>query len=62
MFAKTSTAVNPFIYFFMSKGFRKDTWSVFNRLSDFFQSLFQDLIPQKADAGVSEKEDFEKEF
>ena len=35
LFAKTSTAVNPFIYFFMSEGFRKDTSSVFRR----FQNL-----------------------
>ena len=35
LFAKTSTAVNPFIYFFMSEGFRKDTSFVFRR----FQNL-----------------------
>lgn len=41
LFAKTSTAVNPFIYFFMSKGFRKDTLLVFSRLCDSFQVFFK---------------------
>ena len=27
-----------------------------------FLTLFQDVIPKKAEAGVKEKEDFEKEF
>ena len=40
LFAKTSTAVNPFIYFFMSEGFRKDTSFVFRR----FQNLLVQLV------------------
>ena len=31
LFAKTATAYNPFIYFFMFKGFRQDTVNVFKR-------------------------------
>ena len=40
LFAKTSAAVNPFIYFFMSEGFRKDTSFVFRR----FQNLLVQLV------------------
>ena len=31
LFAKSATAYNPIIYFFMFKGFRKDTAIVFQR-------------------------------
>ena len=31
LFCKTATAYNPFIYFFMSKGFRMDTKRIFQR-------------------------------
>ena len=31
LFAKSATAYNPVIYFFMFKGFRKDTAMVFQR-------------------------------
>lgn len=31
LFAKSATAYNPFIYFFMFKGFRQDTVNVFKR-------------------------------
>ena len=33
LFAKSATAYNPFIYFFMFKGFRRDTVIVFKRCS-----------------------------
>ena len=33
LFAKSATAYNPFIYFFMFKGFRRDTVIVFKRFS-----------------------------
>ena len=33
LFCKSATAYNPFIYFFMFKGFRDDTRHVFNRLA-----------------------------
>ena len=41
LFAKTSTAVNPFIYFFMSEGFRKDTSFVFRRFQIYLFSWFE---------------------
>ena len=31
LFCKSATAYNPFIYFFMFKGFREDTRNVFKR-------------------------------
>ena len=31
LFAKSATAYNPIIYFFLFKGFRKDTAQVFRR-------------------------------
>ena len=33
LFAKSATAYNPFIYFFMFKGFRRDTMNVIKRLN-----------------------------
>ena len=31
LFAKSAAAVNPFIYFFMSAGFRRDTGNILHR-------------------------------
>ena len=39
LFAKSATAYNPFIYFFMFKGFRRDTVIVFKRCSSSLRGV-----------------------
>ena len=41
LFAKSATAYNPFIYFFMFKGFRRDTMRVIKRLKNISTKLSQ---------------------
>ena len=60
LFCKSATAFNPFIYFFMSKGFRRDTKVILYRwdpgLSAPQLTHFQDLFQTSLGGGINARE------